>query len=116
MLVSIQCLAATWPGFPCCCCSLAVTESDSSHSTDEMKELEVRGDLCDNDLSCSFAPNFKHDHAMINITIENWIKEILIISGCSLSSPQLSVKSQVGDLTVLADREGAMCYLFILPR
>ena len=54
--------------------SLAVTEYDSSHSTDEMKELEVRGDLCDNDLSCSFSANFKDHHAMINITIENWIK------------------------------------------
>ena len=49
--------------------SLAQTESDSSHSTDEMKELEVQGDLCDNDLSCSFSANFKHHHAMIN-TIE----------------------------------------------
>ena len=51
--------------------SLAQTESESSHSTDEMKELEVQGDLCDNDLSCSFSANFKHHHAMINITIEN---------------------------------------------
>ena len=72
--LGIQCVKCEAGRVPWVFPSLALTECDSSHSTDEMKELEVRGDLCDNDLSCSFSANFKHHHAMINITIENWIK------------------------------------------
>ena len=97
--LGIQCVKCEAGRVPWVFPSLALTECDSSHSTDEMKELEVRGDLCDNDLSCSFSAHFKHHHAMINITIENWIKEILIIPGRVVSGPQLGVKSQVGDLS-----------------
>ena len=41
---------------------------------------------------------------MINITIENWIKEILSIPG-----PQLGVKSQVGDLSAGRERGEMQC-------
>ena len=41
---------------------------ESSHSTDEMNGRVLRGDLCDNDLSCSFSANFKHHHAMTLVT------------------------------------------------
>ena len=76
-----------------------------------MKELEVRGDLCDNDLSCSFSPNFKHDHAMINITIENWIKGNIDNPGAVLA-----VKSQVGDLSAGRQRECRVLFMYLLPR